>query len=171
MSMNYSQYEELKTKLLELDARKKNLEKTSTKELENAKLKIDSVLPRVLHLTELIFLTGNEVITEGNDESGLNIFYSDNTYIYSIDDNGVTEDYTTSLRVNIGMGDYSTYGYRFEDPPFGASEAEKAHVSAVLADKFIMSFGRFEAKTLRRIKEYIPMEEKYLDKEEKKLRK
>ena len=171
MSMNYSQYEELKTKLLELDARKKSLEKTSTKELENAKLKIDSVLPRVLHLTELIFLTGNEVITEGNDESGLNIFYSDNTYIYSIDDNGVTEDYTTSLRVNIGMGDYSTYGYRFEKPTFGATEAEKAHEAAVLVDKFIMSFGMFEANTLRRIKEYIPMEEKYLDKEEKKLRK
>lgn len=171
MSMNYSQYEELKTKLLELDVRKKNLEKTSTKELENAKLKIDSVLPRVLHLTELIFLTGNEVIAEGIDESGLNIFYSDNTYIYSIDDNGVTEDYTTSLRVNIGMGDYSTYGYRFEEPTFGATEAEKAHKAAVLVDKFIMSFGRFEAKTLRRIKEYIPMEEKYLDKEEKKLRK
>lgn len=170
MSMNYSQYEELKTKLLELDARKKNLEKTSTKELENAKLKIDSVLPRVLHLTELIFLTGNEVIAEGIDESGLNIFYSDNTYIYSIDDNGVTEDYTTSLRVNIGMGDYSTYGYKFEDPTFGATEAEKAHEAAVLVDKFIMSFGRFEANTLRRIKEYIPMEEKYLDKEEKKLR-
>ena len=168
--MNYSQYEELKMKLLELDARKKTLEKASTEELEEAKLKLDGVLPRVLHLTELIFLTGNEVISEGIDRSGLHIFYSDNTYIYSVTDNGVTEDYTTTLRINIGMGDYSTYGYRFEDPTFGASEAEKAHVSAVLADKFIMSFGRFEAKTVRRIKEYIPMEEKYLDKEEKKLR-
>lgn len=81
MSMNYSQYEELKTKLLELDARKKNLEKISTKVLESAKLKLDSVLPRVLHLTELILLTGNEVITEGNDESGMN----DYTYEYRFD--------------------------------------------------------------------------------------
>lgn len=124
MSMNYSEYEELKTKLLELDARKKNLEKTSTKEFESAKLKLDSVLPRVLHLTELIFLTGNEVITEGNDESGLNVFFSDTTFIYSVTDNGVTEDCTTTLKVYIGMNDY-TYEYRFEYPRFGATGREK----------------------------------------------
>lgn len=171
MSMNYSQYEELKTKLLELDARKKNLEKISTKELKNAKLKIDSVLLRVLHLTELIFLTGNKVIAEGLDESGLDIFYSDNTYIYSVTDTGVTEDYTTTLRINIGMGDYSTYGYRFEDPTFGVSEAEKRHVSAALIDKFITSFGRYEEATLKKIEDYIPVATQYLDQEEKKLHK
>ena len=171
MSMNYSQYEELKTKLLELDARKKNLEKTSTKELENAKLKIDSVLPRVLHLTELIFLTGNEVIAEGFDESGLNIFYSDNTYIYSVTDNGVTEDYTTTLKVYIGMGDSSTYEYRFEYPTFGATETEKKHVSASLVDKFINCFGKFEEATLKKIEDYIPVATQYLDQEEKKLHK
>ena len=171
MSMNYSQYEELKTKLLELDARKKNLEKTSTKEFESAKLKLDSVLPRVLHLTELIFLTGNEVITEGNDESGLNVFFSDTTFIYSVTDNGVTEDYTTTLKVYIGTGDYSTYEYRFEYPRFGATEREKKHVSTTLIDKFITSFEKFEEATLKKIEDYIPVATQYLDREEKKLHK
>lgn len=170
MSMNYSQYEELKTKLLELDARKKNLEKISTKVLESAKLKLDSVLPRVLHLTELILLTGNEVITEGNDESGLNIFYSDTTFIYSVTDNGVTEDYTTTLKVYIGMNDY-TYEYKFDYPMLGATEREKKHVSTSLIDKFITSFGRYEEATLKKIEDYIPVATQYLDQEEKKLKK
>ena len=168
--MSYSQYEELKTQLLELDARKKKLEKTSTKELENAKLKIDSILPKVLYLTELILLTRNEVIDEGNDESGLNIFFSDNTYIYSVNDNGVTEDYTTTLRVNAGLGDYSTYGYRFDYPRFGATETEKKNVSVALIDKFITSFGKFEKATLKKIEHYIPVATQYLDKEERKLK-
>ena len=171
MTMNYSQYEDLKTKLLELDARKKNLEKISTKVLESAKLKLDSVLPRVLHLSELIFLTGNEVITEGNDETGLNIFYSDNTYIYSVTDNGVTEDYTTTLKVYIRTSDYSTYEYRFEYPTFGATETEKKHVSASLVGKFINCFGKFEEATLKKIEDYIPVATQYLDQEEKKLKK
>lgn len=170
MSMNYSQYEELKTKLLELDARKKNLEKISTKVLESAKLKLDSVLPRLLHLTELIFLTGNEVITEGKDESGMNVFFSDTTFIYSVTDNGVTEDYTTTLKVYIGMNDY-TYEYRFDYPMLGATEAEKRHVSAALIDKFITSFGRYEEATLKKIEDYIPVATQYLDQEEKKLHK
>ena len=169
MSMNYSQYEELKTKLLELDARKKNLEKTSTKEFESAKLKLDSVLPRVLHLTELIFLTGNEVITEGNDESGLNVFFSDTTFIYSVTDNGVTEDCTTTLKVYIGMNDY-TYEYRFEYPRFGATGREKKHVSTSLIDKFINCFRKFEEATLKKIEDYIPVATQYLDQEEKKLK-
>lgn len=171
MTMNYSQYEDLKTKLLELDARKKNLERISTKALESAKLKLDSMLPRVLHLTELILLTGNEVIAEGIDESGLNIFFSDNTYIYSVTDNGVTEDYTTTLKVYIGMGDSSTYEYRFEYPTFGATETEKKHVSASLVDKFINCFGKFEEATLKKIEDYIPVATQYLDQEEKKLHK
>ena len=170
MTMNYSQYEDLKTKLLELDARKKNLEKISTKVLESAKLKLDRVLPRVLHLTELIFLTGNEVIAEGNDESGLNVFFSDTTFIYSVTDNGVTEDYTTTLKVYIGTGDYSTYEYRFEYPRFGETEREKKHVSTTLIDKFITSFEKFEEATLKKIEDYIPVATQYLDQEEKKLK-
>lgn len=169
--MNESKYEEIKGKLLELDARKKNLERISTKALESAKLKLDSILPRVLLLTELILLTGNEVIAEGIDESGLNIFFSDNTYIYSVTDNGVTEDYTTTLKVYIGMGDSSTYEYRFEYPTFGATETEKKHVSASLVVKFINCFGKFEEATLKKFEDYIPVATQYLDQEEKKLKK
>ena len=171
MAMNYSQYEDLKTKLLELDARKKNLEKISTKAFGSAKLKLDSMLPRVLHLTELIFLTENEVIAEGIDEFGLNIFFSDNTYIYSVTDNGVTEDYTTTLKVYIRTSDYSTYEYRFEYPTFGATEREKKHVSTSLIDKFINCFEKFEEATLKKIEDYIPVATQYLDQEEKKLKK
>ena len=169
--MNESKYEEIKGKLLELDVRKKNLEKTSTIDFENAKLKIDSMLPKVLHLTELIFLTGNKVITEGIDESGLNIFFSDTTYIYSVTDNVVTEDYATTLKVYIVMGDYSTYEYRFEYPTFGSTDTEKKHVSASLVDKFINCFGKFEEATLKKIEDYIPVATQYLDQEVEKLKK
>lgn len=165
-----TKYEDIKGKLIELDERKKALEKVSTKEFEEAKLKLETFMQKVVHLTELINLTNNEVITEGTYECGLNVIRANtNYYTYSVEDDEVTEDYKTVLHITIDLGDYSAYGYNFYYPMFGATQAEKREKSVKLIEQFIISFEVFEEITMKKIEEYISESDKYIKEEERKL--